>query len=357
MARMLGSSLDSQPFDATLRQVPAATRPATTHLTISVVIVNFNQWKNTARLVRQLRRSATMKTRSGRIVIVDNGSKHHPIEGRLRKLRGVDIVPNEENLGFATAVNRGVSTCETDWTLFLNPDVTVPDEFLDDVLNSAEKLLRSQPNAGIVGFKLQNRDGSTQPSCGPLPTLANTITGVFAPRWKRKCKPLPDVYAAVPWATGGCLLVRRDCFRALGGFDQRFFLYYEDVDLCKRALEAGYGVWYSPDVAAIHHWPLHSRPVPAPLRLITRHALLHFARQNWPRWQAWILGRIVRLEAKVRSMWADRAGNHVAASFYRQLKRLVRDLETGRTDKVSRRIESAAEHLAAVAAAQDGRTT
>ena len=332
-------------------------RPATTTFAISVVVVNFCQWKNTARLVRQLRRSETMKTRIGRIVIVDNGSKHHSLEARLQKLGGVELISNGENLGFATAVNRGIAACVAEWTLLLNPDVTVPDEFLDEVLLAAERLVRNRPKTGVIGFKLQNRDGTTQPSCGPFPTLVNTIAGAFAPRWKRKCKPLPDASTQVPWATGGCLLIRQDCFQTLGGFDNRFFLYYEDVDLCKRAKEAGYEVWYSPDVAAIHHWPLHSRPVPAPLRLITRHALLHFARTNWPRWQAWTLGRIVRLEAKLRSLWADRAGNHIAASFYRQLKRLVLDLETGRTDKVNERIEAAAEHLAAVAAAQDGRTT
>ena len=197
-------------------------------------------------------------------------------------------------------------------------------------------------------------------SSPPLnPTSASLLGGVASPcaLVHEGTSALPDASTQVAWATGGCLLIRRDCFQTLDGFDNRFFLYYEDVDLCKRAKEAGFEVWYSPDVAAIHHWPLHSRPVPAPLRLITRHALLHFARTNWPRWQAWTLGRIVRLEAKLRSLWADRAGNHIAASFYRQLKRLVLDLETGRTDKIIERIEAAAEHLAAVAAAQDGRTT
>ena len=155
-------------------------RAATTTFAISVVIVNFCQWKNTARLVRQLRRSETMKTRIGRIVIVDNGSKHHSLEARLQKLRGVELISNGENLGFATAVNRGVAACVAEWTLLLNPDVTVPDEFLDEVLLAAERLVRNRPKTGVIGFKLQNRDGTTQPSCGPLPTLGNTIAAAPA---------------------------------------------------------------------------------------------------------------------------------------------------------------------------------
>jgi N-acetylglucosaminyl-diphospho-decaprenol L-rhamnosyltransferase len=326
-------------------------------LALSVVIVNFCQWKNTARLVRQLRRSEVMKSRSAKLIVVDNGSPHHSAADRVARLRGVRVVEAGENLGFAAGVNRGAATTDAEWTLLLNPDVTVPDGFLDDALVAAEKLVHKHPAAGVIGLKLKNRDGTDQPSCGPLPTLGNTLTGAFAPRWKRKCKPLPDAATRVPWATGGCLLIRRDCFRSLGGFDRRFFLYYEDVDLCRRATGAGFEVWYTPAAAAVHHWPLHARPVPAPLRLITRHALLTYARTYWPRWQAWALGRVVSLESRLRKAWATRAGNLIAADFYRAMRRMVHDLERGRTEAVAHSIGVAAEHLAAVAAAQDGRTT
>jgi N-acetylglucosaminyl-diphospho-decaprenol L-rhamnosyltransferase len=351
-------SVSETPFLASrLRRLPAVPRSAAPTAAISVVIVNFCQWKNTARLIRQLRHSELMKSGGAQVVVVDNGSPHHSAVLRLQKMRGVRIVYAGRNLGFATGVNRGVASSDGEWILLLNPDVTVGDGFLDDALLAAEKLIRKRPATGIVGLKLENRDGSTQPSCGPLPTLANTLAGIFSPRWKRKCRPLPDgEQARVPWATGGCLLVHRDCFRMLGGFDERFFLYYEDVDLCKRATQAGFEVWFVPSASAVHHWPLHSRPVPAPLRLITRHALLTFARNYWPKWQSWCLGRIIRLEARLRAAWAARAGNPGAAKFYRAMRKLVSDVECGRNEEVSESIAAAAEHLAAVAAAQDGRT-
>jgi GT2 family glycosyltransferase len=340
-----------------LRERVAAPTPVVAAPSVAVVVVNFCQWHNTARLVRQLRRSHATKSGAARIVVVDNGSPSSAGSRKLEKLHDVILDRAGENLGFARGVNRGCRGVEADWILLLNPDVTVDDGFLDDALAAAEATRRDHPQTGIVGLKLKNRDGTPQPSCGAWPTLANTLTGIAAPRWRRKCQIAPgETTGQVPWATGGCLMIRRDCFAALAGFDERYFLYYEDVDFCRRAVAAGYDVRFTPAAAATHHWPLHSRPVPAPLRLITRNALLTYARTYWPRWQAWCLGRIVSLEARFRDWWARRAGNPTAAGFYRQIRTMVRDLETGRSDRVRRGIIQAAEHLVAVAAAQDGRT-
>src|SRR5207244_6123700 len=140
------------------------------------------------------------------------------------------------------------------------------------------------------GFRLRNRDGSGQASSGPFPTLLNTVAGLLLPRSRRKCRHRSDPgRQTVSWVTGGCLMVRRACFEQLGGLDESFFLYYEDVDFCRRAAAAGWGVWFDPALEVTHHWPLHARRVPAPLRLITRHALLTYARRYWPAWQARLL--------------------------------------------------------------------
>jgi hypothetical protein len=92
--------------------------------------------------------------------------------------------------------------------------------------------------------------------------------------------------------------VRRNCWRDLGGLDEHFFLYYEDVDLCRRARQRGWTVWYDPAVTITHHRPLHLRQVPPHVQLITRHALLSYAGKHWPRWQADALASIVQLEAR-----------------------------------------------------------
>jgi GT2 family glycosyltransferase len=241
--------------------------------------------------------------------------------------------------------------------LLLNPDVTVPDGFLDDVQATVDRLQRSDPKAGVVGFRLRNRDGSGQASSGPYPTLLNTVAGVFRPRSRRKCRHQPATdREPVDWVTGGCLLVRRDCFADLGGLDESFFLYYEDVDFCHRAATAGWSVWYDPALEVTHHWPLHARRVPAPLRLMTRHALLTYARKHWSRWQAAALTGLVWAEAGLRQAWAAVRGDRDSARCHGELRRLVGDVRYGRAAEARRRIRTAAAFLDPIAAEQDGRT-
>jgi GT2 family glycosyltransferase len=285
-------------------------------------------------------------------VVVDNHSPSHPAARRLARLSGVTVRRFGRNLGFARAVNRGCRATRSRRVLLLNPDVTVPDGFLDDVLAAVDRA----PAAGVVGFRLRNRDGSAQASTGPFPTLVGTLAGLCLPRSRRKCRHLAPARQPVSWATGGCLLVRRDCFERLGGLDERFFLYYEDVDFCRRAAAAGWPVWYDPAVEVTHHWPLHARRVPAPLRLMTRHALLTYARKHWPRWQAGVLAAVVWAEAALRQTWAAVRGDRDAARCHGQLRRLVGDVCQGRDPDARRRIRYAAAFLHPIAAEQDGKT-
>jgi GT2 family glycosyltransferase len=156
--------------------------------------------------------------------------------------------------------------------------------------------------------------------------------------------------------TGGCLLARRDCFTRLGGMDERFFLYYEDVDFCRRARAAGWGVWFDPALTATHHFPLHERTVPPPLRLVTRHALLTYAGKHWPAWQCRLLGGLVWAEAVARQTLARKRGDHAGVRTFGLLRRLVHDLKVGRPDRAAARVRLAARQLDPIAAEQDGRT-
>jgi GT2 family glycosyltransferase len=107
----------------------------------------------------------------------------------------------------------------------------------------------------------------------------------------------------VPWASGCCLLIRRDCLKDIGVLDPDFFLYYEDVDLCRRAWAKGWAVWHEPAVTLTHHCPLHLREVPAPLRVVTRHALLVYGHKHWPGWHNRILRLVIRTEIFWRQRW------------------------------------------------------
>src|SRR5262249_46219619 len=152
----------------------------------------------------------------------------------------------------------------------------------------------------------------------------STVLGLARPRQQRKYRPLPaNGPMPVPWVTGCGLLIRRDCLRELGGFDEQFFLYYEDVDLCRRARAKRWSVWYEPELLLVDRQPLHARSVPAYLRSITRHALLTYASKHWPRWQFWLLARLVQLEAGFRQFLANRRGNRTSAKRFAELRRIA----------------------------------
>jgi N-acetylglucosaminyl-diphospho-decaprenol L-rhamnosyltransferase len=307
---------------------------------LSVVVVNYRQWPDTAALLRDLRAAPAVRGGAAEVVVVDNHSPWNPIVPRLRRLPGVSLRRWRRNRGFARAVNEGCRLSQGEWLLLLNPDMTLEPGFLDKALWRAEELSQADPAAGIVGFRLQNADGCRQMSAGPFPTLTGTLARLLLPRTRRKYYLLGgDQPRRVDWVTGCCLLVRRACWRDLGGLDGDFFLYYEDVDLCRRARGRGWTVWHDPGLAAIHHNPLHGRVVPPHLRLITRHALLTYARKHWPGWQTRLLAGVVRLEAWWRQRQARRRGLTATAEVFAALGALAGDLMHGRVSDAGRRLQ------------------
>lgn len=298
---------------------------------LSVVIVNYQRWEDTVRLVRQLRASRAMRMGLAEIVVVDNHSPAHPAIAQLRRAPDLSLRRWRANRGFARAVNEGCRLARGDWFLLLNPDTSVPPGFLDRIL---AQLSGYDRRAGIVGYRLRNTDGSEQLSTGRDPGLLRTLTRLVLPRRSRKYDRLNTAGACqVDWVTGCCLLMRRSCFTDLGGLDTDFFLYYEDVDLCRRARQRGWSVWFDPSAAIVHHHPLHARPVPPYLRLVTRHALLTYARKHWPAWQVPLLGGVIRLEAFVRRLTAWRRGDTAAGAIFAEMSRLASDLVTGHTGR------------------------
>jgi N-acetylglucosaminyl-diphospho-decaprenol L-rhamnosyltransferase len=313
---------------------------------LSVVIVNHCQWENTAALVRQILRTTPGRSGAVEVVVVDNHSPRHPVAARLRRWPGVSVRRWGRNRGFARAVNEGCRLSRGQWFLLLNPDLTITEGFLEGVLAVADQLSANDENAGIVGFQLLNGDGTKQLSAGAFPTLPGTITGLLRSRSRRKYRSLPgDQRCQVPWVSGCCLLLRRQCAQAVGNLDESFFLYYEDVDLCRRARAAGWSVWYEPAYRAVHHDPLHCRAVPPLVRLITRHSLLTYALCHWASWEFTVLTHIVRLEARVRRLFAVVRSDKQGAGIFKAMGRMARDLSQGQRAKARRRLGRAIEKV------------
>ncbi len=286
-------------------------QPTTPELTparepaLSVVIVNYNSWREVARQINDL--GQALEVRSGRVevIVVDNASPH-PAPTTLESLpHGIRLKRSPENGGFSAGVNVGWRLAEGRWILVLNPDVLTPTDLPRQVMDriASYEARKDRAAPGIVGFALANLDGSRQPSVGHDPSLTRLLRGLFLPRKLRKYQPVSKVRpGSVPWVTGACFLVQSELLRRLGGMDEEFFLYYEEVALCVAARRLGYQVEYDPEVSVVHCHPLQNRRLTPSLRLITRHSQLLFFRKYASRAEFEALARIVELEASLRGM-------------------------------------------------------
>jgi GT2 family glycosyltransferase len=313
------------------RPDPPNAFPETAGPTVTAVIVNYNAWPDVAALVEALAGSPEVREGVCEVVVVDNGSDG-PVPGSLREPGpGVRLIARGENGGFAVGVNAGWRAARGRWLLLLNPDVVAGEGLLARLV---ERVRRYESDGagvpGVVGFGLRNPDGTRQPSVGTFPNLLRTVWGQLIPRSRRKyqagwrTRPGP-----VAWVTGACVLVNAAMLAALGGLDEEFFLYYEEVALCRSARRRGWRVEYDPTVEVVHLRPLQNRPVTPRMRVITRHSKLLYFRKHLPRWQFLGLCGVVAAEARVLGALAGARHRADEARAWRTVLAVERSLRRG----------------------------
>jgi GT2 family glycosyltransferase len=304
---------------------------------LTVVIVNYNSWPDVRRLVATLAATTEVGAGDAEVVVVDNDSTG-PIPTEFlaagtgaRSTSGVRLVVRDDNGGFAAGVNDGWRAARGPWLLVLNPDVVVSDRWLGEVVARVRRFESDPATApGIVGFGLINPDGSRQPSVGAFPSLARTLWEQLIPRPRRKyqadwrTRPGP-----VSWVTGACVLVNTRLLAVLGGMDEDFFLYYEEVALCRAAHRRGWRVEFDPSVAVTHLCPLQNRALSPKMRVITRHSKLLYFRKHLPPWQFHGLSWIVTLEATIRGKWSSFTRRAEDARSWRTIRAVARDFRAG----------------------------
>jgi N-acetylglucosaminyl-diphospho-decaprenol L-rhamnosyltransferase len=222
---------------------------------LSVVILNWN--------VRELLDRCLASIRSERyaieMIVVDNASTDDSAGMVRDKYPQVTLIANAVNRGFTGGNNQGLAAAQGRYALVLNPDT----EIVGDALDRLVDYLEAQPQAGAVGPRLLNPDRSIQPSRRRFPTV---LTGFFESTWLQSLAPrgvlrrytvedVPaDVVQEVDWLTGACTLFRRAVLERVGGYDEaNFFMYSEELDLCRRIRQAGWRIAYVPDAQVIHY--------------------------------------------------------------------------------------------------------
>jgi len=222
---------------------------------VSVVVVNYNSGHYLERCLRSVADAAG--DAQVEIVVADNASIDGSEDRALAAVPEARLIRTGSNLGFGAAANRGMRAALAPFVFLLNPDAVISGGTLGGFL----KVAAEHPRAGVIGCLTKNPDGSVYPSARKVPTAAESFghkfVGPFMPDnpwsraytmadWDRRSE------RQVGWVSGSSALLRAEALASVGMFDEKYFMYVEDVDLCTRMRAAGWEVWYSPELEVEH---------------------------------------------------------------------------------------------------------
>jgi hypothetical protein len=245
------------------------------NFTVSIIVVSFNTRDLLRECLASLREECARlpEGMSAEILVVDNASRDGSADMVAAEFSGegtpLHLIRSDVNLGFGVANNRAIEAAQGRYLVLLNSDAF----FHSGALARAIAHMEADPTAGAGGARLVGRDGAWQPAARLFPSIlrdAFVLTGL-ASRFPRsrffsaaeRTWTDPAVPAEVDWVTGAFMILRRAALAASGLFDPAFFLYCEEVDLCRRMKAAGYHVWYWPDIVVTHLHGESSRQVDA----------------------------------------------------------------------------------------------
>jgi N-acetylglucosaminyl-diphospho-decaprenol L-rhamnosyltransferase len=182
------------------------------------------------------------------VIVVDNASSDGTADFVAERYPWVTLVRSGENLGFGRGCNRGFERVATPYVLFMNPDAMLPPESL----NTLVAFMDSHPKAGVAAPAIQ--EGDQLQEVGVLPTPWGVICRAMGMRGRHQRRPVAPGQAPfqTDWLCGAVILARCELMEELGGFDPRFFLYFEETDLCRRVLNRGFELWAVGEAMACH---------------------------------------------------------------------------------------------------------
>jgi N-acetylglucosaminyl-diphospho-decaprenol L-rhamnosyltransferase len=220
--------------------------------TVDVVVVTYSPGESLTVFLDTLGRATS---RPVRVVMADNGSVDGAPEAAAAARRA-ELLPTGANLGYGGAANRGAALGHGEWLVVANPDVEWAPGSLDALLDAGRRWER----AGALGPMIVSPDGSLYPSARALPSLGrgvgHALLGWFWPAnpWTRSYRQEADAPTerVTGWLSGSCLLLRRAAFDEVGGFDDGYFMFFEDLDLCERLAAAGWSSVYVPSARVVH---------------------------------------------------------------------------------------------------------
>ncbi len=221
---------------------------------LTIAIVSYNAREELAQCLESI--YASTRLPAFEVIVTDNASTDGTLEMLAARFPQVRVIASPENLGFGGAGNLCWREAKSSLVLFLNSDTVVSDRALDRLVEVA----RARPEAGAIGPRLRYGDGEIQMSYGAMPgVVSELVQKLWNTGYARGKGPLRRAVSkryererTVDWVSGACLLTRRDILETVSGFDENFFLYSEDVDLCARIRATGARILFTPEVEIVH---------------------------------------------------------------------------------------------------------
>jgi GT2 family glycosyltransferase len=262
----------------------------------SIVIVSYNV---AAFLRRCLDSVLAQATEDDEVIVVDNASHDGSAALVEREFPTVRLFASAANLGFGAGCNRGISASDSAYVLLLNPDCELAPGSLDGFAHFME----SHPRCAVAGGRLRYGDGAFQHASFRFPTLWQVALDFWPVNWRLAESRLNGRYPRdwderafeIDHPLGALMCVRRAAIERVGGFDERYFMYAEEVDWCLRFKRAGWQVWHCPGALAVHHAGQSTRQhADAMLQQLHRSRFLLYDR-HYPRWFSLAARGIVRV--------------------------------------------------------------
>ncbi len=252
--------------------------------TADVVVVTYNPGETIASFLDSVAKQAEVES----VTVVDNASRDGAAAAAATKA-GVAFINTGRNGGYGFGANRGAEAGKAPWILISNADIVLDEGALAGLIAVGE----ADPSVGMVGPHIRELDGSTYPSARPLPTFVlGTGHALFSRIWpsnpwtrryRMRLDPQgSDVEAG--WLSGACFLVRREAWERVGGFDESFFMFFEDVDLGRRVGQAGYRSVWTPRAGVTHIGGHSYRSDPAPMLKAHHDSARMYVARVYPRW-------------------------------------------------------------------------
>lgn len=281
---------------------------------LSIIIVSWNVKDNLSECLG----SINLGDLKGEVFVVDNASRDGSVEMVRQKFLEVQLIANDANLGFAKANNQAIQKSKGRYVLLLNPDMRpFPDTFTKLV-----EWMDSHPKAGIVGIRLENQGGEIVPHVRRFPKFLDQFA--ILTKLSKMAPKILDSYlmrdfdygkeSRVDSIRGSFFAIRREVLDKIGPLDEDYFIWFEEVDYCKKAVEAGFEVWYTPAVQCVDFVGQSFKQVKMfPKQQMFSKSMLTYFKKHRPKWEWAVLAflrPIVLWGARVNDLFSRPPGRH-----------------------------------------------